>query len=246
MRYCFFAAAILFFCFSATAQTNKIIKHYDSAWMTVPAENAVYYTEFEKVNKYYSCTSYYAASKKLKSIATATDTFFTKQIGLLKGYYETGVLEDSILVSADGNETETFHYYPSGKLWCYDSYQKKANVHSSQGFDEAENEIPGFVTIREAVYIDGAKEWEAYLAKKVNVRVPSFHNAPKGVYTVVVRFVVDTEGKIINVKPETNLGYGMEEELIRVIKKSKDWIPAIKYNKPVKAYRRQPLTFVLS
>lgn len=180
MKYGFFAAiTLLLFSFSSTAQGTKIIKYYDSAWMPVPAENAVYYTEFEKTGKNYLSTSYFAASKKLRGTATTADTFFTKQVGLLKRYYETGILEDSILVSDDGNETETFHYYPSGKLWCYDSYQKKANVHSSQGFDEADNEIPGFITIREAVYIDGAKEWEAYLAKKVNVRVPSFHGAPE-------------------------------------------------------------------
>jgi periplasmic protein TonB len=62
----------------------------------------------------------------------------------------------------------------------------------------------------------------------------------------VVRFIVDKKGNISNVSAETNLGYGMEKEVIRVIKKGPKWIPAIQNGKVVKAYRRQPITFLVS
>jgi periplasmic protein TonB len=41
-------------------------------------------------------------------------------------------------------------------------------------------------------------------------------------------------------------GKGMEEEAIRVIKKGPDWVPAIQNGRNVKAYRKQPITFVVA
>lgn len=230
---------------AASAQKSIITKYYDSNWVPVPKENAVYYTEFEKKDKFYSCTSYFAGSKKLKSTATSTDTLFSEQVGLLLRYYESGVLEDSVLVSANRNETETYHYYPSGKLWCYSTYNKKTKNRTSNGYDETCAEIAGFITEREAEYPGGAEEWREYLSKWIDMNVPTYNHAPKGVYQVIVKFMIDEKGKVTNVEAETAFGFGMEAELLRTIKKSKKWIPAIQYNLPVKAYRRQPLRFVI-
>jgi hypothetical protein len=236
---------LLFYIFSAEGQNKNIIKYYDSVWMPVPQEIAVYYTEFEKINKHYSCTSYYAGSKKLKSTAVFTDTLFTKQIGLLKRYYESGVLEDSVLAAANSNNIETYHYYPNGKLWCYGMYNTKDKSYISKGFSDNGNEIPGFVTEREAAYPGGSEDWMEYLSKWIDTNIPVYKKAPRGVYEVVVKFIVDKNGKVINVAPETNFGFGMEEEVVRTIKRSKKWIPAIQYNLPVLAYRRQPISFVV-
>jgi protein TonB len=38
----------------------------------------------------------------------------------------------------------------------------------------------------------------------------------------------------------------MEEEVMRVIQKSPKWRPAMQNGKPVKAYRKQPITFVVN
>lgn len=37
----------------------------------------------------------------------------------------------------------------------------------------------------------------------------------------------------------------MEDEAIRVLKKSKKWLPAVQNGRKVKAYRKQPITFVI-
>ncbi len=46
-------------------------------------------------------------------------------------------------------------------------------------------------------------------------------------------------------KAETSFGYGMEEEVIRIIKKGPKWTPASVNGKHVNAYRRQPVTFAV-
>ncbi len=54
------------------------------------------------------------------------------------------------------------------------------------------------------------------------------------------------DGRIKDATAETKFGFGMEEEAIRVITKSPKWNNAIQMNRPVNAYRRQPITFMVS
>jgi protein TonB len=85
--------------------------------------------------------------------------------------------------------------------------------------------------------------WRAFLENNLNGNIPVENNAPFGRYSVMIKFVVDREGKLSDIVALTTHGYGMEEEAIRVIKKSKTWEPAIQNGIPVKAYRRQVITF---
>jgi len=85
--------------------------------------------------------------------------------------------------------------------------------------------------------------WEKFLLRNLNPEVPVDNGAPEGIYTVLMQFVVDIDGSISDIKPLTNHGYGLEEEAIRVLKKATRWEPAIQNGRPVKAYRKQPITF---
>lgn len=98
----------------------------------------------------------------------------------------------------------------------------------------------------EAEFPGGAGAWSKYLTRNLNAQAPSDAGAPAGQYTVVVQFIVDKEGNISDVKALTNHGYGMEEEAVRAIKKGPKWTPAIQNGRQVKAYRKQPITFVVS
>lgn len=104
------------------------------------------------------------------------------------------------------------------------------------------NNIFGKVEI-EARFPGGDAKWRDYLVKNVNSSIPEQKFAPPGIYTAVVQFVVDKEGNISDVKPLTNHGFGIEEEVMRVIKSGPKWEPAIQNEKTVKAYRKQPVTF---
>src|SRR6476620_5074752 len=78
----------------------------------------------------------------------------------------------------------------------------------------------------ESTFEGGEKAWRFFLQNNLNPMVLVNNNAPDGVYTVVISFVVTTEGKIERITCENSSGYGICEEGIRVIKKSKKWIPA--------------------
>jgi Gram-negative bacterial tonB protein. len=85
--------------------------------------------------------------------------------------------------------------------------------------------------------------WVNFLQRNLDSQVPVENGAPPGNYTVIIQFIVDVTGTVSDVKALTNVGYGMEQEAIRVIKKSGKWKPAIQNGREVKAYRKQPITF---
>lgn len=85
--------------------------------------------------------------------------------------------------------------------------------------------------------------WVKFLMRNLDPEVPIQNNAPPGRYTIVIQFVVDKEGNVSDIKPLTHIGFGMEEEAVRVLKKATKWEPAIQNGFKVKAYRKQPITF---
>ena len=98
----------------------------------------------------------------------------------------------------------------------------------------------------EAAFPGGLKAWKRYLERTLDAGSSVVAGAPDGIYTVMVRFIVDKDGTISDVVALTQHGYGMEEEAIKVIRRGPRWIPAIQNGTNVKAYRSQSVTFVLT
>jgi periplasmic protein TonB len=95
----------------------------------------------------------------------------------------------------------------------------------------------------EAGFPGGDRAWRNYLEKNLNTEVPGENGAPEGNLTVIVKFVVSKDGSLSDISCETDPGYGICQEAIRVIKRTKNWTPAIQNGRNVNAYRRQPITF---
>jgi protein TonB len=98
----------------------------------------------------------------------------------------------------------------------------------------------------EAAFPGGEGQWRKFLERNLNASTPVDNGAPAGSYTVVVQFIVDKEGNVSDVKALTNHGYGMEEEAVKVIKRGPKWTPAVQNGRQVKAYRKQPITFMVT
>jgi protein TonB len=113
--------------------------------------------------------------------------------------------------------------------------------------DDTGHLLDASLCVEEDAHFPGAdRNWTNFLVRNLNSDVPVRNGAPEGTYTVVVQFVVDKEGYITDIKPLTQFGFGMEEEVIRILKKSPKWIPAIQFGRNVKAYRKQPVTFMVT
>jgi hypothetical protein len=95
----------------------------------------------------------------------------------------------------------------------------------------------------EATFPGGDASWIQFIQNNLKADIPVRRKAPAGKYTVVVQFIVDKKGDLSDILALTSFGYGMEAEVMRVIRKSPRWLPAQMNGGPVKAYRKQPITF---
>jgi hypothetical protein len=95
----------------------------------------------------------------------------------------------------------------------------------------------------EAYFPGGEPGWRSYLVQNLNPNVPVDKGAPVGTYTIWIQFVVDVDGRLSDFKALTKFGYGMEAEVLRILRKSPPWVPAVQDGHNVRAYRKQPVTF---
>lgn len=95
---------------------------------------------------------------------------------------------------------------------------------------------------KEAYYRGGEKAWMAFLSEHIDIRVAQ-KKAPAGRYSIIIQFIVGLDGSVTDIEPLSNNGYGMEEAVMKAIKKSPLWVPATQDGKTVKVYRKQPITF---
>ncbi|RZL51237.1 MAG: energy transducer TonB [Pedobacter sp.] len=93
----------------------------------------------------------------------------------------------------------------------------------------------------EANYPGGMNAMIAFLGKNVKYPAEAKKNNIAG--RVNARFVVEEDGSITNINLERKLGYGCDEEVIRVIKLMPKWIPAQASGKPIRSNRYLPITF---
>ncbi len=134
------------------------------------------------------------------------------------------------------NGKENFKSFFVGNKGIVEVYDSSGKVTADSVFTREliEPEFPG-----------GSKGWLNYLRGNLDANTPVNNNANEGTYTVIVKFVIEADGKISNAFAETDLGFGMENEALRIIKKGPNWIPAVRYGQKARSYRRQPLTFVV-
>jgi hypothetical protein len=194
--------------------------------------------------------------------------FYTKGHiqGKALGWNEEGFLTDSIMGDGRGNRKET-HWYATGSLsstgnisndttrvnrWMYyhnngqilamENYGINGKRISCDCLDEKGVRLDS-CNEQEAVFSYDERAWFKFLERNLRADVPVNKGAHVGRYTIVVGFSVDVDGSLSDFKSITNYGYGMEEEVIRMLKASPPWKPALFFGKLIKAYRRQPVTF---
>lgn len=88
----------------------------------------------------------------------------------------------------------------------------------------------------------GLKALYAFVGSKLRYPTDAFDIGKEG--TVYVKFVVDEKGKVGNLSLLNNVGYGLDQEALRVVGLIPDFIsPGMIDGKPVKVYYQLPIKF---
>lgn len=97
----------------------------------------------------------------------------------------------------------------------------------------------------EASFPGGKDGWKEFLMKNIKPTIPVDEGWKAGVYSVVVQFVVYSDGSIGDVSTINYKGTKTAQHCIDVVKNGPKWIPARQNGKVVSAYRKQPITFMI-
>jgi Gram-negative bacterial TonB protein C-terminal len=82
-----------------------------------------------------------------------------------------------------------------------------------------------------------------FIQKNIDGGIHIKNLAPHSIYKVRIACIIDANGKIIDLVPETSEGYGMEKEVMRVFNKM-PFAPAIKNGFAVKSKIVFPVVFM--
>jgi TonB family protein len=108
-----------------------------------------------------------------------------------------------------------------------------------------ENQKQIFTTVEQAPgFPGGYVELNNYLVK--NLRYPAKARENKTQGRVIVTFVVEPDGSITNTRVVRGIGYGADEEALRVIKASPKWLPGIQNGRKVRVAYTIPIQFSLA
>jgi protein TonB len=86
--------------------------------------------------------------------------------------------------------------------------------------------------------------WNAYLSKNLKYPTQARRMGIEG--TVIVVFVVNTDGSIQNVEVLRGIGGGCDEEAVKVVSDAPKWEPGKQRGRPVRTRMRLPIRFKLS
>ncbi len=190
--------------------------------------------------------------------------------GLNIGWYENGNVSDSSDLSAAG-DGKGLGLYESGNLkytgdfkaglktgqWEY-YYDQPGKTKSMEVIFEKDSVIfntcysESGVLLKKCIYEKEARfpgktdAWRNYLASKMMKSDYQQYLNRAGSYMTIVKFAVTKEGKLTDIAIDQSSGIEEIDNIAKnIVIDSPKWEPAIQYNQPIKAYRRQPITFMM-
>lgn len=116
-------------------------------------------------------------------------------------------------------------------------YSKSTNPISEKTKDGLETNGAFVIVQNPAEFPGGNQGWDRYLERTLDLNLLVKNGAPAGKYSVTVSFIIGKDGSISEIKAENDPGYGIKEEMIRVIQKGPNWKPAVQNGRNV-VYRK--------
>ncbi|WP_051350196.1 energy transducer TonB [Dyadobacter alkalitolerans] len=114
---------------------------------------------------------------------------------------------------------------------------------ATAGLETRKEEI--FRSVEQAPqYKGGLAEMGAFLQKNLRYPAPATQAGIQG--KVFVEFTVASDGKVENVTAIKGIGFGCDEEAVRVVKLMKNWAPGKQAGVPVKVRFTLPISFQLN
>ncbi len=166
-----------------------------------------------------------------------------KVIDSTRFYYDkNGTLRAHKFVDIKNDKEHIISYNDSGKMISEISFVGQKGILTSYESDTIKTDSLFTREEIQASYPGGSAAWNQYIASRIGRNYDELiKDGQTG--TCWVDFMIDTDGKIKNVKATTLQGSALAKIAVNIISNSPKWKPAMEYGRPVKAYRLQPVGF---
>lgn len=177
-------------------------------------------------------------------IVTDSMVFQDDGNGTDKGFWPNGIISNTGSFKKGKKDGHWIYYHQNGNKSQEVNYEADSAV-SYTCYDEQGNlQTKDCVYEKEASFKGGDKVWKEWLIKNLSsVQLPDAYYNGLIYGTVYVQFVINEDGNVTDVKVVKSVARQLDVIAQFIIIKSPPWEPAIQYNRKVKAYRRQPITF---
>lgn len=109
---------------------------------------------------------------------------------------------------------------------------------------ETDNKVYSFVSLENPpTYPGGMAKFYEFLGQ--NIKYPDSAKSKNVQGNVFLSFVVNKDGSLEDIKVDRKLGYGTDEEAVRVLKLAKKWNPGLVDGKPVRVRYNIPIRFAI-
>jgi periplasmic protein TonB len=128
-------------------------------------------------------------------------------------------------------------------IWQYDFTQDSLVKTVDLLSEHRKNKDADTANGTESAYPGGISKWSAFLLHHLGYPQRAYTKEIQGQVQIV--FIVDTEGFVIEPYIIKSVEYSLDQESIRVIRKSGNWIPAVQDGIRKKSYKMMPINFKL-
>jgi antitoxin component YwqK of YwqJK toxin-antitoxin module len=188
-----------------------------------------------------------------------------KPTGMSLSWHDTGIISDSTVYAPNGSSV-SIEWFDNGSVssagrfnangdrhgvwnFFHDNGQVSAReiydngyMSSARYFDEKGNPMESPLPTRGADFPGGVEAWMKFLDKKL-YWPPNYKIVNSDRATVGVQFIVNQKGKITNIYIHTPFDKAFNDIIMRVLKNSPDWEPALYHNRRVMYLHKQSITF---
>lgn len=161
------------------------------------------------------------------------------QILQLVEYAGTEVTNSEILIF---NETLKGQVKGIGQLFSGTSSNVRMRTSNPSSNGSSTNEVYDVVETL-PIPSGGMAGWSSYLSANLGYPTTARRKGIEG--TVIVAFVVNTDGTVSDFELLRGIGGGCDEEAIRIVKNSPKWTPGMQDGKAVRTLMRLPVNFTL-
>ncbi len=265
MKKIVFATLFCIISLYACAQDTTYV-YYNKNWEETTRDKMEYFRKKFRADNTWSVIDCYKSGKKQMTGTYLDDSCKISQ-GIFSWYNEDGIVTRTSNFQSskkDGMETicygngkkrlelhyrsdeldgDCIGYYESGKISGRSTYAQGKQI-NGEFFNEdgsINKNISEFES--EAEFPGGLPGLAKYLSGSLSYPSIAMRRNIQG--SVIVQFIIDTDGSVKNVEIASSVDPSLDREAVRVIRQMPRWKPAYEGGRLVKFFVKQPVTFKL-